>query len=119
MATKNHVVLRPYIVLRKFVFRGVVFKPGNVFDTSQMQCDKHKVEVLLNRGFLDPYAEVQREQSVSNESQEAKQEAVSQEEQPVENESQEEEQTEEQVEEEEEQTEEHTNSSRVPRRRRT
>lgn len=108
MATKNHVVLRPYIVLRKFVFRGVVFKPGNVFDTSQMQCDKHKVEVLLNRGFLDPYAEVQREQSVSNESQEAKQEAVSQEEQPVENESQEE-----------EQTEEHTNSSRVPRRRRT
>lgn len=88
MATKNHDVLRPLIVLRPFLFLGKHYKIGDIFDPVKNHCNRHKVELFVNRGYLDPYGKMPQEQPEKGEQDVDSQVPATDVEQPTEGDSQ-------------------------------
>ena len=43
-----------YTVLKPFVFRGVSYVRGDLFDTDKSQCDPHRATMLMNQRYLAP-----------------------------------------------------------------
>jgi hypothetical protein len=44
---------RPYVVLKQFVFRGMLFKTGDTFDPAKTQCTASKLRVMIQQRLLD------------------------------------------------------------------
>lgn len=53
MSLMLRVQLRPYQVIRPFVFNGMSFEPGNVFDPKKAGCDLPKLDRLVSNRYLD------------------------------------------------------------------
>lgn len=43
-----------YTVLKPFIFRGVSFNTGDLFDTDKMSCEPHKAKQLMNTRHIVP-----------------------------------------------------------------
>lgn len=56
MSLMLRVQLRPYQVTRPFVFDGMAFEPGSVFDPKKAGCDLPKLDRLVSNRYLDPTA---------------------------------------------------------------
>lgn len=53
MSLLLRVQLRPYQVTRPFVFKGMSFEPGSVFDPVKAGCDLPKLDRLVSNRYLD------------------------------------------------------------------
>lgn len=56
MSLLLRVQLRPYQVIRPFVFNGMSFEPGAVFDPKKAGCDLAKLDRLVSNRYLDATA---------------------------------------------------------------
>ena len=48
----NHMAAIPYRVTKTFIFRGVVYEPGSVFDPVEAQCVPHKLVAFVRQRIL-------------------------------------------------------------------
>lgn len=53
-----------YTTVKPFVFRGIAFNTGDLFDTDKMSCEPHRAKVLMNARYITPgYAEAEKSPS--------------------------------------------------------
>lgn len=43
-----------YTTVKPFVFRGVAFNTGDLFDTDKMSCEPHRAKTLMNTRYITP-----------------------------------------------------------------